>query len=180
MSLTPTSSAPAAYASLNPGNSGGAAVLKAIESVPGKIVDGVEDVGEAVGDVASATVSFSARAMQALADGGMAVAHGVESAIAFPFEMVADAAIGVEHAVEGGVHMLSNGVHAAINGVQAVANAVAGAAHAVAVDLPAAVAEDVSNLTNAALGNASTLAGAAMGVAALTGTSPVKLISAIL
>jgi len=42
------------------------------------------------------------------------------------------------------------------------------------------VAEDVSNLTNAALGNASTLAGAAMGVAALTGTSPVKLISAIL
>ena len=180
MSLSPTSSQPAAYASLNPNNGGGAAVLKAIESVPGKILDGVEDVGEAMGEAASATVSFSARAMQALADGGMAVVHGVESAIAFPFEMAVDAAVGVEHAVEGGVHLLSNGVHAAINGVEAVAHAVANAAHAVAVDLPAAVAEDVSDLANAALGNASTVAGAAMGVAALTGTSPVKVISAIL
>ena len=115
MSLSPTSSQPAAYASLNPGNGGAAAMLKAIESVPGKIVDGVESVGEAVGEAASATVSFSARAMQALADGGMAVAHGVENVIAFPFEMAVDAAVGIEHAVEGGVHMLSNGVHAAIN-----------------------------------------------------------------
>ena len=180
MSLSPTSSQPAAYASLNPSGSGGGAVLKAIEAVPGRIVDGVENVGEAMGEAASATVSFSARAMQALADGGVAVAHGVENVIAFPFEMAADAAIGVEHAVEGGVHMLSNGVHAAINGVEAVAHAVANAAHAVAVDLPAAVAEDVSDLTNAALGNASTVAGAAMGVAALTGASPVKMLSAIL
>jgi hypothetical protein len=180
MSLSPTSSQPAAYASLNPGNGGGAAVLKAIEAVPGKIADGVADVGEAVGEAASATVSFSARAMQALADGGMAVAHGVENVIAFPFEMAVDAAVGVEHAVEGGVHLLASGVHSVINGVEAVAHAVANAAHAVAVDLPAAVAEDVSDLTNAALGNASTVAGAAMGVAALTGTSPVKMISAIL
>jgi len=180
MSLSPTSSQPAVYASLNPSNGGGAAVLKAIEAVPAKILDGVEDVGEAVSDAASATVSFSARAMQALADGGMAVAHGVENVIAFPFELAVDAAVGVEHAIEGGVHLLSNGVHAAIDGVEAVAHAVAGAAHAVAVDLPAAVAEDVSDLAHAALGNASTVAGAAMGVAALTGTSPVKMISAIL
>src|ERR1700712_4227300 len=133
MSLSTASSTGAPYAAVNSGCSGGG-VLRAIEEVPGKIAAGVADVGEAVGDAASATVSFSARAMQALADGGMSVIHGVENVIAFPFEMAVDAAVGIEHAVEGGVHMLSNGVHAAINGVEAVAHAVASAAHAVAGD----------------------------------------------
>src|ERR1700712_5587069 len=134
MSLSTSSSTGSPYAAVNSGCGGGGGVLKAIEAVPGKIVDGIEGVGEAVGEVASATVSFSERAMQALASGGMAVVHGVEDAIAFPFEMAVDAAVGIEHAVEGGVHMLSNGVHAAINGVEAVAHAVASAAHAVAGD----------------------------------------------
>ena len=137
---------------MNSGGAGGGGVLKAIEAVPGKIADGVEDVGEAVGEVASATVSFSERAMQALASGGMAVVHGVEDVISFPFEMAADAAIGVEHAVEGGIHLLASGVHAAIDGVEAVAHGAASAVHAVAVDLPAAIASDVSEVTNAALG----------------------------
>jgi hypothetical protein len=179
MSLSTASSTGLPYAALNSGSAGGG-VVKAIEAAPGKIVDGVEDVGAAVGDAASATVSFSARAMQALADGGMAVVHGAEDVIAFPFEMAADAAIGVEHAVEGGIHLLSDGVHAAIDGVAAVVDGVADAVHAVAVDLPAAVAKDVSDVSQAALGNATTVAGAAMGVAALTGTSPVKLISSML
>ncbi len=180
MSLSSASSTGYPYANLNSGCAGGGGVVKAIEAVPGKIVDGVEDVGEAVGEAASATVSFSARAMQALADGGMAVVHGVEDVIAFPFEMAADAAIGMEHAVEGGAHLLSSGVHAAINGVEAVVNGVANAVHAVAVDLPTAIANDVSDVTQAALSNATTVAGAAAGVAALTGTSPAKMISAIL
>ena len=179
MSLSTSSSTGYPYAAVNSGCAGGGGVLKAIEAVPGKIVEGVEDVGEAVGEVASATVSFSERAMQALANGGMAVVHGVEDAISFPFEMAADAAIGAEHAVEGGIHLLSSGVHAAIDGVQAVAHGAASAVHAVAVDLPAAIAEDVSEVTNAALGNASTLAGAAAGVAVLTGSSPIKLIGAM-
>lgn len=179
MSLSTTSSTGLPYAALNSGSAGGG-VVKAIESVPGKIVDGVADVGEAMGDAASATVSFSERAMQALANGGMAVVHGVENVIAFPFEMAADAAIGVEHAVEGGAHLLASGVSAAINGVEAVVNGVANAAHAVAVDLPVAVAKDVSDVTQAALGDATTVAGAAAGVAALTGTSPAKMISAML
>ena len=179
MSPSTASSTGLPYAAMNSGSTGGG-VVKAIEAAPGKIVGGVEDVGEAVGEAASATVSFSARAMQALADGGMAVVHGVEDVIAFPFEMAADAAIGVEHAVEGGVHLLSNGVSAAIDGVEAVANGVANAAHAVAVDLPTAVAKDVSDVTQAALGDATTVAGAAAGVAVLTGSSPVKMISSML
>src|ERR1700756_4959332 len=114
MSLSTRSSTGSPYAAVNPGCAGGGGVLRAIEDAPGKIVAGVEDVGEAVGVAASATVSFSERAMQALANGGMAVVHGVESAIAFPFEMAADVAIGAEHAVEGGIHMLANGVNAIV------------------------------------------------------------------
>jgi hypothetical protein len=179
MSLTTASSTGSPYASVNSSAAGGGGVLKAIEAVPGKIADGVADVGEAVGDAASATVSFSERAMQALASGGMAVVHGVESAVAFPFEMAVDAAVGVEHAVEGGIQLLSGGVHAAIDGVAAVAHGAEAAVHAVAVDLPTAIASDVADVTHAALGNATTLATAATGVAVLTGTSPVKMIGAM-
>ena len=179
MSLSTSSSTGSPYAAVNSGCAGGGGVLKAIEAVPGKIADGVEDVGEAVGDVASATVSFSERAMQALASGGMAVVHGVEDVVAFPFEMAADAAVGVEHAVEGGIHMLSSGVHAVIDGVSAVAHGAEAAVHAVAIDLPTAIASDIADVTNAALGNATTLATAATGVAVLTGTSPVKMIGAM-
>jgi hypothetical protein len=179
VSFATTSASSSPYAGVNSGCAGGG-VLRAIEEMPGKIASGVEEVGAAVGEAASATVSFSARAIQALADGGMAVVQGVEDVVAFPFEMAADAAMGVEHAVEGGVHLLSSGVHAAINGVESVVAGVANAAHAVAVDLPAAIAQDVGDVTQAALSNAATVAGAAAGVAALTGTSPIKIISAIL
>src|SRR5476651_2390462 len=111
MSLSTNSSTGYPYAAVNSGGGGGG-IVRAIVEVPAKVAEGVEDVGEAVGDAASATVSFSARAMQALADGGMAVVHGVEDVVAFPFEMAADAAIGAEHAVEGGIHLISNGVNA--------------------------------------------------------------------
>ena len=179
MSLTTNSATSSPYASVNSGGAG-SGVLRALEEVPGKIASGVEEVGEAVGDAASATVSFSARAMQALADGGMAVVHGVENVVAFPFEMAADAAVGVEHAVEGGIHLLADGASAVVNGLEAVAHGVASAAHAVTVDLPTAIVNDVSDVTQAALSNATTVAGAAAGVAALTGTSPIKMISSIL
>jgi hypothetical protein len=172
MSLSTASSTGYPYANQNAACGSGGGVLKSIEAVPTDVVDGVEDVGEAVGDVASATVSFSARAMQALANGGMAVVHGVEDVVAFPFEMAADAAEGVEHVVEGGARLLANGVEAVVNGA---ANAI----HAVAVDLPTAIANDVSQISQTALGDATTVAGAAAGVAALTGTSPIKVISAI-
>jgi hypothetical protein len=179
MSLSTTSSTGSPYSAVNSGCAGGGGVVRAIEDAPGQIVAGVEDVGEAVGDAASATVSFSARAMEALANGGMAVVHGVEDAVAYPFEMLADAAVGAEHAVEGGFQLLAEGVGAAINGVEAVAHGVATAVHAVAVDLPEAIASDVSSVTNAALGSATTVAGAAAGVAVLTGTSPIKMISSV-
>jgi hypothetical protein len=179
MSLSTSSSTGSPYSAVNSGCAGGGGVLKAIEAVPGKIIDGVADVGEAVGDAASATVSFSERAMQALASGGMAVVHGIEDVVAFPFELAADAAIGVEHAVEGGAHLISSGVSAAIDGVEAVAHGAAAAVHAVAVDLPAAIASDVTDVTKAALGDAATLAGAATGVAVLTGTSPIRMIGAM-
>jgi hypothetical protein len=179
MSLSTNSSTGSPYAAVNSGSSGGG-VLRAIEAVPGKIAEGVEDVGEAVGDVASATVSFSERAMQALANGGLAVVHGIEDVVSYPFELAADVAVGAEHAVEGGVHLLANGVHAAISGVEAVVQGTANAIHAVAVDLPAAIASDVADVTNAALGSAQTVAGAAAGVAVLTGTSPIKVISSVL
>ena len=178
MSLSTNSSTGYPYAAVNSGGGGGG-VLRAIEEVPAKIAAGVEDVGEAVGDVASATVSFSARAMQALADGGMAVVHGVEDVIAFPFEMAADAAVGVEHAVEGGVHMLYNGVNAAINGMEAVANGAASAAHAVTIELPEAIASNVADVTKSAMSSATTVAGAAAGVALLTGSSPIKMIGSM-
>src|SRR5476649_1821851 len=112
MSLSTNSSTGSPYAAVNPGAGGGGCVVRAISEVPEKIAAGVEDVGDAVGDAASATVSFSARAMQALADGAMAVVHGAEDAIAFPFEMDADAVAGMADAVEGGIHMISNGVGA--------------------------------------------------------------------
>jgi hypothetical protein len=180
MSLSTPSSTGSPYAAVNSGSAGGSGVLRAIEAVPGKIADGVEDVGEAVGDVASATVSFSERAMQALASGGMAVVHGVEDVVAFPFEMIGDVAVGAEHAVEGGARLIARGVNAAIDGVEAVAQGAANAVHAVAVDLPQAIATDVADVTQAALGSATTVAGAAAGVAALTGTSPIKVISSVI
>lgn len=179
MSLSTRSSTGSPYAAVNSGSSGGG-VLRAIEEAPGKIAAGIEEVGEAVGDAASATVSFSERAMQALADGGMAVVHGVEDAIAFPFEMVGDAAVGAEHAVEGGVHRLARGVDAVVDGVESAAHGAAAAVHAVTVDLPVAIASDVSDVTKAALGSAGTVATAAAGIAMLTGASPIKLIGAIL
>ncbi len=178
MSLSTGSPTGSPYAALNSGSTGGG-VLRAIEEVPGRIAAGVAEVGTAVGDAASATVSFSERAMQALAGGGLAVVHGVEDAIAFPFEMAADAAIGVEHAVAGGLHLLSSGVHAAIDGVQAVAQGTASAVHAVAVDLPVAIAHDVSEVSQAVAGDATTVAGAAAGVAMLTGSSPIKMIGSL-
>ena len=179
MSLSTSSSTGSPYAAVNSGSAGGGGVLRAIEAAPGKIVEGIADVGEAVGDAASATVSFSERAMQALANGGMAVVHGIEDVVAYPFELAADVAIGAEHAVEGGIHMIANGVHAAIDGVEAVAQGAANALHAVAVDLPEAIASDVADVTKAALGSATTVAGAAAGVAALTGTSPIKMIGSM-
>jgi len=179
MSLSTNSSMASPYAAVNSGGAGGSGVLKAIAAVPGQIVEGVADVGGAVGDAASATVSFSERAMQALASGSMAVVHGVEDVVSFPFEMAADAAIGVEHAVEGGIHLIASGVSAAIDGVEAVAHGAAVAVHAVTIDLPTAIASDVADVTNAAVNNATTLAGAATGVAMLTGTSPVKMISSM-
>ena len=179
MSLSTRSSTGSPYAAVNSGSSGGG-VLRAIEEAPGKIAAGVEEVGEAVGDAASATVSFSERAMQALADGGMAVVHGVEDAIAFPFEMVGDVAMGAEHAVEGGVHLLANGANAIVDGVASAAHGAATAVHAVTVDLPVAIASDVSDVTKAALGSAGTVATAAAGIAMLTGASPIKMIGAIL
>jgi len=180
MSLSTSSSTGSPYAAVNSGSAGGSGVLKAIEEVPARIVAGVEGVGEAVGEAASATVSFSERAMQALANGGMAVVHGVEDVIAFPFEMAADVAVGAEHAVEGGFHLLANGVTAVVNGVESAVNGAATAVHAVTVDLPVAIASDVSDVTQAALGSAGTVASAAAGVAMLTGASPLKAITAIL
>ena len=154
MSLSTSSSTASSYAA----NSSGGGCVRAIEEIPAKIVAGVESVGEAVGDVASATVSLSARALQAFEDGGKAVLEGAEEAIAFPFEVAADAAAGVANLVEGGYHLLSNGVHAVVSGA-------ASAAHAVAVDLPAAVAADVADVTRTAIDDAASLAGAAATVA---------------
>ncbi len=180
MSLSTSSSKGSPYATVNSGCSGGGGVVRSIAEVPAKIVAGVENVGAAVDDAASATVSFSARAIQALADGAMAVVHGAEDAIAFPFEMAADAVVGVEHAVEGGIHLISSGVHAAIDGVESVVNGAASAAHAVAIDLPAAIASDVAGVTQTAMNDATTVAGAAAGVAMLTGSSGFKAIGALL
>jgi hypothetical protein len=180
MSLSTRSSTGSPYAAVNSGCAGGGGVLRAIEEAPGRIVAGVEDVGEAVGEAASATVSLSERAMQALANGGMAVVHGVEDAIAFPFEMVGDVAMGAEHAVEGGVHLLASGVNAVVDGVESAAHGAASAVHAAAVELPVAIATDVTDVTKAALDSAGTVATAAAGVAMLTGVSPLKMIGALL
>ena len=180
MSLSTTSSTGYPYAAVNSGSAGGSSVLRAIEDVPGKIADGVGDVGGAVEDAASATVSFSERAMQALANGGVAVVNGVEDAIAFPFELVGDVAMGAAHAVEGGLHLLATGVGAVVDGVESAAHGVASAVHAVAVDLPEAIASDVTDVTQAALGDAGTVATAAAGVTLLTGSSPISMIKSVL
>ena len=180
MSLSTTSSMASPYAAVNSGCAGGSGVVRAIADVPGEIASGVEDVGEAVGDAASATVSFSERAMQALANGGMAVVHGVEDAVAFPFEMLADAAVGAGHALASGAQMVANGVGDVVDGVEAVAHGVESAVHAVVVDLPEAIASDITNVTQAALGSATTVAGAAAGVAVLTGSSPIKMIGSVI
>jgi hypothetical protein len=180
MSLSTRSSTGSHYAAVNSGCAGGGGVLRAIEDAPAKIAAGVESVGEAVGDAASATVSLSERAMQALANGGMAVVHGVEDAVAFPFEMVADAVTGAEHAVQGGGRLIANGVGSVVDGVASAAQGAANAVHAVTVDLPEAIAADVSDVAKAALGTAGTVASAAAGVAMLTGASPIKILGAML
>ena len=171
---------PYAYAPVNSGSAGGSGVLRALEDVPGKIVTGVEDVGEAVGDAASATVSFSERAMSALANGAMDVVHGVEDVLAYPLEAAADLAVGVEHAVQGGVRMLGDAFNAVVDGAESAARGAAGVVHAVAVELPETIASDMSDVTQAALNNAGSVATAAAGVAVLTGTSPMKVISSVI
>jgi len=180
MSLSTTSSTGYPYAAVNSGSAGGSGVLRAIEDVPGKIADGVEDVGGAVEDAASATVSFSERAMQALANGGVAVVHGVEDAIEFPFELVGDVAMAAAHAVEGGIHLVSSGISAVVGGLESAAQGAATAVHAVAVDLPEAIATDVTDVTQAALGDAGTVATAAAGVTLLTGSSPISMIKSVI
>jgi hypothetical protein len=179
MSLSTSSSTGMPYAAVNSGSAGGSGVLRAIEDAPGRIANGVEEVGEAVGDAASATVSFSERALQALANGGMAVVHGIEDAVAFPFELAADVAVGAEHALESGAHLIASGVGTVVDGIESAVHGAASAVHAVAVDLPVAIASDVTDITHAALGDATTVAGAAAGVAVLTGTSPVAMIKSI-
>jgi hypothetical protein len=179
MSLSTSSSMATPYAAFNSGSAGGGGIVQAIESVPGDVAAGVDDLGAAVGNAASATVSFSERAMQALAAGGMTVVHGVEDVLAFPFQVAADAAAGAEQAVVGGAQLLADGFGAAIDGVEALAGGVANAVHAVAVDLPTSIVSDLTGLTQSALGDATTVAGAAASVAALTGASPLKAISTI-
>jgi hypothetical protein len=164
MSLSTNSSTATPYAASGSGGS----CARAIEDIPAKIAAGVESVGEAVGDVASATVSFSSKALQALEDGGMAVLHGAEDVITYPFELAKDVAVGAEHLVEGGWHALSNGV-------SAIASGVSSAAHAIAVDLPAAVASNVSDITRTAIDDATSLVGAAATVA-----GSAKMIGALL
>ena len=171
---------PYAYAPVNSGSAGGSGVLRAIEDAPGHIANGVEDIGEAVGDAASATVSFSERAMAALANGAVDVMHGVENVLAYPLEAAADVAVGVEHAVEGGVRMLGDAFNAVVDGAEAAARGTANVVHAVAVELPEAIASDMSDVTQAALNNAGSVATAAAGVAVLTGTSPMKVISSVI
>ena len=150
MSLSTSSSTSTQYAASGSGGS----YAQAIEDLPAKIAAGVESVGEAVGDVASATVSFSSRALQALEDGGMAVLHGAEEVITYPFELAKDMAVGAENLVESGWHALASGV-------SAVASGVSSAAHTIAVDLPAAVAQDVADVAKTAMDDAGTIAGAA-------------------
>ena len=182
--MVPSASSPTgypyAYAPANSGSAGGSGVLRALEDAPGKIANGVEDVGEAVSDAASATVSFSARAMAALANGAMDVVHGVEDVLAYPLEAAADVAVGVEHAVQGGGRMLVDGFNAVVDGAESAARGAAGVVHAVAVELPEAIASDMSDVTQAALNNAGSVATAAAGVAMLTGTSPMKVISSVI
>jgi hypothetical protein len=164
MSLSTSSSMATPYAAS--GSDGGCA--RAIESIPATIVAGVESIGEAVGDVASATVSFSAKALQALEDGGMAMLHGAEDVITYPFELAKDAAVGAEHLVEDGWQALSNGV-------SAIASGVSSAAHTIAVDLPNAVAANVADAAKTAVDDAASIAGAA---AAVVGGA--KMIGALL
>ncbi len=179
MSLSTSSSTASSYAALNSGSADGGGIVRAIEDVPGAVASGFADLGGLVGDAASATVSFSERAMQALAAGGMAVVHGAEDVLALPFQVAADAVAGAEDAIEGGAQLLANGVGAAINGVEALAGGLANTVHAVAVDLPTAIASDLTGLAQSAFGDASTVAGAAASVAVMTGPSPLKTISAI-
>ena len=180
MVLSTPSSTGYPYAPVNSGSTGGSGVLRAIEDAPGRIANGVEDVTEAVGNAASATVSFSARAMAALANGAMDVVHGVEDVLEYPVEAAADLAVGVEDAVQGGARMLGDAFNAVIDGAEAAARGTAGVVHAVAVELPEAIASDMSDVTQAALNNAGSVATAAAGVAVLTGTSPMKVISSVI
>jgi len=164
MSLSTSSSTATPYATSGSGGS----VAQAIENIPAQLAAGVEGVGAAVGDVASATVSFSAKALQALEDGGMAVLHGAEDVITYPFELAKGVVVGAEHLVEGGLHALYDGASAVVSGVGS-------AAHALAVDLPASVAANVADVTKTAMDDATALAGAA---ATLAGSA--KMIGALL
>ena len=172
MSLTTPSSTMSSYAAAS---SGGGGCVRALEDLPGKIAAGVEEVGEAVGDVASATVSLSARALQAFEDGGKAVIEGAEDVIAFPFEMAKDAVVGVANLVEDGYHLAEGGYHLLSSGVQAVVSGAASAVHAVVIDLPTALASNMADVTKTAVDDATTIAGAAATV-----VGGAKVISALL
>ena len=166
------SAASATSANYNAATGSGGAIARAIEEIPSRIAAGAEQAASAVGDVASATVSFSSRALQALESGGEAVLHGVENVVTYPFEVAKDVAVGAENLVEGGWNALTSGVGALASGIGS-------AVHAVVVDLPSAIASDLSSVARTALDDAGPVASAAAGVALATGASPLKAISTL-
>jgi hypothetical protein len=82
--------------------------------------------------VASATVSFSGQALDALASAGATVAAAAVDAIEWPYDMACSAVDGVVDAVE------------------AVGSGVATAAHAVVIDVPSAILSGIAGAADAA------------------------------
>jgi phage-related protein len=202
MSLSTGFSPGSSYTALNSGPESS----RSIDEKTSRIVAGVESIGNAAGDVASATVTLSAKALGALADGGMDVVGAAKTFLgdvagvaSWPYEIAKDVVGGIVNGVEGVVggvvsavegvvggvaggveDVAQEGWHLLSDGVKSVVSGATSATHAVVVDLPSAIASDVCDVAKTAFTSAASVAGSAATVATLGGPGGAKLLSSIL
>jgi hypothetical protein len=179
MSFVTGSATESPYSNLNSRNASARAASERAMQPSSTVGTVASAVGGAVDDVASATVTLSAKAMDALASGGTDVvdtvvdtAEGAADVLSWPYTAAKAVASGVEDVAEQGWHMLSNGVSAAVSGAESLA-------HAVVIDLPSAIVSDAIDVTKAVINGAVAIAGDAVDVAALGETGGAKLLGSI-
>lgn len=167
--------------------SSGTQTAASADSRAGRMAAKLDSLGLSANDAASATVTLSQAAVHA-ADAAESVGkgvfgaledvgHGVLDVVEMPFD-VAKAAAGA--VVDGVESVARQGWDLVVEGAKAVASGVESVVHEVAVDIPRAVVSEVGDVAKAVADDLSSVVGGSVQVAAASGASGVKLLTALL